>query len=208
MRRLLTSLAIFLSFLLIFSCKSPKSVEDSQPLEKRTFVETEISEDGKLYSTCVFEKLTNVTFTDYSDGNVYSLPLENIAFNKKTGELSAKNLPDSLASKIEAAKKTKSGTFHIEGVPVRPAKFVLYLMTNSEPLVLLGGKKLDSSEYKWSGGSHTLEMNSSFDHDEDSYKIVWLSGEGYNSLGNKTEDFEGEYKRLTDEWLFAQKQKK
>lgn len=211
MKRFLTSLAILSSFLMIFSsisCKSSKPVEDSQPVEKTTFVETEISEDGKLYSTCIFERLTDVTFTDYSDGKSYPVPLENVAFNKKTGELSARNLPDSIASKIEESKKAKSGTFHIEGVPVRPARFVLYLMTNSEPLVLLNGKKLEPSEYKWSKGSNSLEMPSSFDHDEDSYKIVWISGEGYNSLGNKTEDFETEYKRLTDEWLFAQRSEK
>ena len=171
----LVSIALFIFAFSVFSCRTNKTSE-----EGITFVQTERSESGKIFTTVIFESVTEIRADGASIQN--DSPFSN---NAQTGEIDL----DSNATSFEIFGKYKN-----------PPEFVLPENVCPAPLVLYEGKKLSEEQYEWNAEKAKISFHFKADLDADSYALFWYSTTRDLSLSNKFEKYT-EYESLVSEWI-------
>lgn len=197
---------IFLSSLLlslIFSSCGTSKVEFVDNAET-TFVNTTLTEDGGIYTTCVFSEVKFVGKLPMDDSNDFAV-YENLSktggeqinpsdfeYLPSTGEIVLKNESD----------KSQKNAFHIRGIYQNPPVFILHANTCSEPLVLFEGRKLAlGTDYSFDAASNRISFKEKIDVDKASFSVTWLTRKRVFSFGNDYAKFKDEYDRLYDEWI-------
>ena len=174
---------------LFLSCKSAPSV---------TFVNTGVDTQGNIFTVCVFSKITNVTMKELeSDKMPQDILPDEIQYNPKTTELTI-NIPQEFSGNKENL------VFHVEGVAVFPAEFVLNLYSpeKGKPIVIFEDKVCtEGSEYTFDAQTNTVKFIAEADADKSAYYIVWPTKDGTSSIGNKTEQYAQQYEQFILEWL-------
>ncbi len=188
MKKIFFILTVFISALFL-SCKSAPS---------ETFVNTGIDTQGNIFTVCVFSKITNVTVKEFeSDKPQQNILPEDIQYNQKTTELKI-NIPEGFSENKENL------VFHVEGVAVFPAEFVLNLYNSEKgkPIVIFEDKVcVEGTDYTFDAQTNTVKFISEADADKSAYYIVWPTKDGTSSIGNKTEKYAEQYEQFILEWL-------
>lgn len=188
--------AIFLG-----SCKSAPVTDNfentvSEQKPETTYVNTAPDSEGKIYTVCVFTEITEVTAIEINNHeNKISIPLDKCEYNSRTTELSIKipkaNLPK------------ESFACHIVGVPVFPAKFVLngYEAEKGKPFVFVEGKECsEGTDYTFNPKTGQLAFKKEVDADKTSYLLSWKIKDGFNTIGNKSEEYKEVYEKMLGKW--------
>ena len=107
MKKIFFILTVFISTLFL-SCKSAPS---------ETFVNTGIDTQGKIFTVCVFSKITNVTVKEFeSDKPQQNILPDDIQYNPKTTELKI-NIPEGFSeNKENTAKSHRKCNHFVAGV--------------------------------------------------------------------------------------------
>ncbi len=172
MRRFFVFSAIFLIFA---SCKTNKDENSSQKSAETTFVQVERGDDAKIYSTIIFESVSNF-FVDGAEKK------DGFSYDKNSGE-------------IIYSQKGKS--FKIEGKFLNPPVFVLQENICENPFIFYDGRELQKGiDYDWDEESSTIRFHETADLDEGSYCILWFSPSRDFSLLNNFDD-----QQIIDDWF-------
>ncbi len=190
-----TFIAIAIISALLMSCKSvqPELEEDviQVPEEKVTSVNTSASENGKIYSVCVFNAIKKVEIIDKDGNTLEEIAVKDISYSPDTTE-------------IKLNRKIKSDeVYKISGTYNNPPDFVVNNYTWAPPLVLFRGKKaVQGKDYLWNRQNLKIHFNTELDMDEDSYQIVWFTTNGSDVLANKDEMYKKEYETYISRYFF------
>ncbi len=189
-----------LASLVFFSCGSSKvlPVDD----ESTTFVNTTLSEDGGIYTTCVFSEIKFVgkmpmkstdgfaVYDELSKTGGNQIDSSMFEYDASTGELKLKEGGD------------KNTAYHVRGVYQNPPVFILHANACDEPLVLFEGKKLSRNvDYTFDSETSKLSFKNQMDIDKASFSIIWLTHKRECAFENDYGRFQAEYDKLHSEWL-------
>ncbi len=189
-----------LASLLFFSCGSSKKllVDD----ETTTFVNTTLSEDGGVYTTCVFSEIKFVgkmplaasggfsVYDELSRTGGEQIDSSSFEYDSSTGELKLNGGGD------------KNSAYHVRGVYQNPPVFILHANACDDPLVLFEGKKLVKDvDYTFDLATSKLAFRDEMDIDRASFSIIWLTHKRECAFENDYGKFQAEYDRLHSDWL-------
>ena len=188
--------------LVCFSCGTTKAEIVDTP--ETTFVNTTWSEDGGIFTTCVFSEIQSVGKMAMAGPDGFSV-FEKLS---KTGgeriDSSAFEYDETTCEvKLKSdADKSPNNAFHIRGVYQNPPVFVLHGNTCPDPLVLLEGKLLKAGvDYAFDVSSSRIEFKDKIDIDKTSFSVYWLTKKRECAFGNDYAKFGTEYDRLHSEWI-------
>ena len=176
MKKNIFSTFIFISALALVatltSCETTEAEPVAEVKEETTFINTKVNADSKLYTTIVFSKINSVTATNIYNSKKQEIPAEDCKYNTATSEL---KIPSTAVS-----GRADDYIFHIVGVPLFPAEFILAngIYSKTKPAIFINGKIA-----------------------EDSYYFIWTTPYGRNSLSNNTDKFASQYNLLERQWI-------
>lgn len=188
-RFLLVFSLIFVAILLV-SCGTTQEVaENVDDSGAPTFVNTVVQPDGKIFTRCVFTKITGVV-TNRGTAKEKKIDANKCEYNDTTGEVT---LPE---------KVRPDTSVHVEGVYKNPPTFMLNNLDPAfkKPCVMKEGKLLKADkDYVFDESTRKIEFKVPLDPEKDSFQIVWFSTYGAQFFGNKFEEYESEYSKAL--WL-------
>ncbi len=193
-----------LTAIFIASCKSAPVTDNTESTvteqkPETTYVNTAPDRDGKIFTVCIFTDITEVTAIDIDNHeNKVAIPLNKCKYNSETTELSI-DIPKANMPKGNFA-------FHIVGVPVFPARFILHAHDDKsgKPAVFIEGKEAsEGADYTFDNKTKELAFIKEIDADKTSYLLSWRIKDGFNTIGNKTDDFKSAYDLLLGKWASA-----
>jgi len=185
----------------LFSCGSTKiNINELLQSEDTTFVNTTYSEDGYIYTTCIFSKINFVGKLPLKENNDYEeiskvggkeIDSSDFDYDKNTGHLILKNNSD----------EKKNYAFHIIGKYENPPVFVLHGNINGIPLVLLEGKRLENcKDFDYDYENTKIKFKSKINLDESSFAVYWFTKTRECAFGNNYDKYKEEYENLIKEW--------
>ncbi len=200
MKKNIFSTFIFISALALVatftSCETTEAEPVAEVKEETTFINTKVNADSKLYTTIVFSKINSVTAT-----NIY---------NSKKQEISAEDCKyNTASSELKSPSRAVSGRaddyiFHIVGVPLFPAEFILAngIYSKTKPAIFINGKIAEEGkDYNFNPKTNHLAFIIPLDADKDSYYFIWTTPYGRSSLSNNTDKFASQYNLLERQWI-------
>lgn len=184
----------------IFSCASPKALDDSEQVKEVT-INTNLTDTNKVFAIRQYESITQIVIkeTGNSATNVV-LDADEYQYDKATTMITITPKAHTLPPEAWAIS--------IKGVPQEPATFLLVDYDKDYPLlkVFVAKKELKLGEKAtFDEANLTLTFNEELDLEKEHYLLVWQTGAGLHTLGEYPEEDEAQYaeifKRTVDELL-------
>lgn len=200
MKKNIFSTFIFISTLALVATFTSCETTEAEPVagtkEETTFINTKVNADSKLYTTIVFSKINSVTATNIYNSKKQEISAEDCKYNSATSEL---KIPSTAVS-----GRADDYIFHIVGVPLFPAEFILAngIYSKTKPAIFINGKIAEEGkDYNFNPKTNHLAFVIPLDADKDSYYFIWTTPYGRNSLSNNTDKFASQYNLLERQWI-------
>lgn len=188
-------IAFFFTSALFFSCAST-GVSGGVS----TFVDTTLSEDNSVNTSCVFTEIHSVSYVDGTEAEAFHLfgsgsgvviPKKSYSYDSESG---------TIVFSDESALKS-GRVFRIRGEYENPPVIILNGNVSGEPLVMVGGKKLVSGVgFDYDPETLRLSFRDKLDIDSDSFVVCWFSELREHVFGNKRSMFAKEYDEEFARW--------